>query len=311
MYGQAECIKIMERLNSSKLFMDKLQVGVNRHHVADAKTINNIIHSSHYTFILAPKRKIYFASLFFLQSLYKNFENLGIDIDEYQFMGVLLKICEPFEKNIPSVGNIDEPEIDNSVKIQTSNGPYYELIDDSYPVKEMRDIIATKIPPLKNFSPMNGIVESKGVDDILLNEIVANHVFEKYGDAYDLYNVNGKSIEMRYFKSDFSCFFHEKDLDMKIIAVRLWKNHEAFKAHNKSVCLYKYIDEIMTLMDVFSYHGSDAEYVKCYDDSYYVDFGFFRYHFLPEYEGQYESSITIDSITLVYCRDSFSVCDLF
>jgi len=96
-YGQKDSIKIMEKLNASKLFNDNLQIAINQQHVANAKTINGIIHSSNYAFLFAPKRKIYFGSLFYLKALYINFKNFGIDIDEHDFMGSLLDICKQYE----------------------------------------------------------------------------------------------------------------------------------------------------------------------------------------------------------------------
>ena len=74
-----------------------MQIAIKRGEVPDVLTISKIIHSTHYKFLLAPKRKIYFASLFFISNLYRNFESLRVEIDEHEFMGRLLEICSPFE----------------------------------------------------------------------------------------------------------------------------------------------------------------------------------------------------------------------
>lgn len=96
LFGQAECDTILKRLSTSKLFTDNLTIAVLKKDVPNAKTISMIIHSSHYKFLLANKRKIYFASLFFLLTLYKNFDDLGISINEKQFAKSLLEICENY-----------------------------------------------------------------------------------------------------------------------------------------------------------------------------------------------------------------------
>lgn len=96
LYGQKEAVSLMQKLGSSKLFMDNINIAIQRHEVPNSKTINNIIHSSHISFLLAGKRKIYFASLFFLLTLYRNYEQLGFPIDELGFSRSLLEICEDY-----------------------------------------------------------------------------------------------------------------------------------------------------------------------------------------------------------------------
>ncbi len=98
MYGQAECNVIMERLNNSKLFHENLQIAIEKQHVANGETINNIIHGLGCNFYFLKKRKIYFASLLYLRILYEKFQALGIYIDEHRFMGTLLDVERIYEK---------------------------------------------------------------------------------------------------------------------------------------------------------------------------------------------------------------------
>ena len=93
-YGQAESVEIFQRLQSSKLFLENLDIALNRHEVPSGKTLTNIIRGCHYKFILANKRKIYFSSLFFLKVLYDKYEQLGFPINEERFAKSLLEVCE-------------------------------------------------------------------------------------------------------------------------------------------------------------------------------------------------------------------------
>ena len=99
LYGRTESISIIEKLNSSKLFNDNINISTQKQIVLNGKAINAIIFSSHYKFLLAHKRKIQFGSLFFLQIIYKKFEHMGIPIDDEKFVNSFLEICDNFSKS--------------------------------------------------------------------------------------------------------------------------------------------------------------------------------------------------------------------
>ena len=98
LYGKAESEEIIERTQKSKLFSDNLEISCQQRHVFSGGTINKIITSSHWKFGFGHKRKIYFASLFFLLTVYKKFEYLNIPIDEIKFTESLSELGENFKK---------------------------------------------------------------------------------------------------------------------------------------------------------------------------------------------------------------------
>ncbi len=183
--------------------------------------------------------------------------------------------------------------------------PYYKMVS----MNDLRREINVHVPPLIDSEKRNGIVYKVGVDDIILNQTVANHIQEKYEDAddiYDLYDINGYSIEMKYSLLGFSCFFHQNDPDKKIFAVRMWPNFKEFEIHNNTVTSgYR---EIMILRDVFNYYRADAEPLCCYDETYYVDMGFYQYYFLGDRELS-EDLFPIESISIK--NPSFSIYNSF
>jgi hypothetical protein len=93
-FGQSESVELMERLSKSKLFNENLNIALNRHEIPSGKTINSIIHSSHYKFLLAGKRKIYFSSLFFLKALCEKYRKQDFQPDELALSRSLLQVCE-------------------------------------------------------------------------------------------------------------------------------------------------------------------------------------------------------------------------
>ena len=97
-YGQKEAITIMEKLNKSKLFSDNIQIALRKSEVPNSKIINAIINSISAYFLFAGRRKIYFASLFFLFCLYRRIEELGLPIDLLAFTKSLLGVCEDYAR---------------------------------------------------------------------------------------------------------------------------------------------------------------------------------------------------------------------
>jgi len=93
-FGQSEAVELMERLSKSKLFNDNLEIALKRHEIPSGKTISGIIHSSHYKFLLAGKRKIYFSSLFFLKVLCEKYRKNGYEPDELDLSRSLMQVCE-------------------------------------------------------------------------------------------------------------------------------------------------------------------------------------------------------------------------
>jgi hypothetical protein len=93
-FGQAESIEITQRLKQAKLFSENLDIAVNNYSVPGAKALSGIIYSSHYKFLLANKRKIYFGSLFFLKVLCEKYRSVGMQIDELKLCESLLQVCE-------------------------------------------------------------------------------------------------------------------------------------------------------------------------------------------------------------------------
>ncbi len=93
-FGQAEAVELMERLSKSKLFTENLDIALNRREIPSGKTISTIIHSSHYKFLLAGKRKIYFSSLFFLKMLCMKYREKCFQPDELDLSKSLLQVCE-------------------------------------------------------------------------------------------------------------------------------------------------------------------------------------------------------------------------
>lgn len=96
MFGQAEIVSLMEKLRTSKLFNQNLQIALAKADVPNCETIGAIIHSSNYSFLLAKKRKIYFGSLFFLRVLYEGYEVRDLEIDEDRFANTLFAILEKY-----------------------------------------------------------------------------------------------------------------------------------------------------------------------------------------------------------------------
>jgi hypothetical protein len=78
LYGKSESNEIMDRTKNSKLFGNNLEIACQNKIVFSGDSINQIVASSHWKFVLGPKRKIYFASLLFLVTTYKKFEHLNI-----------------------------------------------------------------------------------------------------------------------------------------------------------------------------------------------------------------------------------------
>lgn len=95
-YGQKEAVAIMEKLNDSKIFTQNIHVAIRKGEVPSVKIINDTIHSSSTYFLLAGKRKIYFASLYFLFCLYKRTLEFDFYADDVSFSGRLLEICERY-----------------------------------------------------------------------------------------------------------------------------------------------------------------------------------------------------------------------
>lgn len=93
-FGQAEAVELLERLTSSKLFHQNLEIALRRQEIPSGKIINNIIHSCSYKFLLANKRKIYFSSLFFLKGLCEKYHHAGLEPDELQLAKALLEVSE-------------------------------------------------------------------------------------------------------------------------------------------------------------------------------------------------------------------------
>jgi len=138
------------------------------------------------------------------------------------------------------------------------------------------------------------VIHNLGVDDIILKQTTAKDIVRKYGKAYDFYDIDGNSLEMKFMLQDFSCFFLQKDPDMKIHVVRMWKDCPAFQKHNDEVA--SGFGEAMSLHDVFTFYREQVESRNSYDGTCYVDYGFYRYHFIPE--GAPDEYIPIESIVI-------------
>ena len=97
-YGQEESKTIMERVMTSNLFNENVEIACKKRGVFSADIINKIVASSHWKFALGNKRKIYFGSLLFLSAVYSKIEHLGLPLDDEKFAETLIDIKTNFEK---------------------------------------------------------------------------------------------------------------------------------------------------------------------------------------------------------------------
>ena len=97
-YGQEESKIIMERVMTSNLFNENVQIACKSRSIYSADTINKIVASSHWKFVLGNKRKIYFGSLLFLSAVYAKLEHTGLPLDEVRFAETLMDISTNFDK---------------------------------------------------------------------------------------------------------------------------------------------------------------------------------------------------------------------
>lgn len=160
---------------------------------------------------------------------------------------------------------------------------------------DLRSMLGAQVTSTGGDKMLERVIHNVGVDDIVLKQTTARNIVESYGKVYDFYDVNGYSMEMKYMLQDFSCFFLQSDPDMKIHAVRMWKNCPAFKRHNDEVS--SGFSETMSLHDVFTFYRQQVQSRKSYDETYYVDYGFYQYHFFPDPSAP-EEYISIESITI-------------
>ncbi|MBK8310822.1 MAG: hypothetical protein IPL04_07885 [Chitinophagaceae bacterium] len=135
-----------------------------------------------------------------------------------------------------------------------------------------------------------------GVDEIIFNYNNAHDIQKKYGMAYDFYDVNGYAFEMKYFELGISFFFHQADFERKIFSGRIWKEFDAFQKISERIS--SGIRPFLILHDVFVSEMREEEIMKSYDETYFVNYGFFRYHFIPD-ENSSEELFPIESIALV------------
>ena len=150
--------------------------------------------------------------------------------------------------------------------------------------RELEIPLAHNKPSSKAEPKKDEILQGVGVDGIILNYKNANEIRHKYGSAYDLFDINGYSIEMKYTELGLSCFFNQADPERKIFSARIWKEFNAFqKISNK---ISSGIKPYLVLHDVFSYEIIEEEALKSYDETYFVNYGFFRYHFYRMVQAQ-------------------------
>ena len=231
-----------------------------------------------------------FGTLFFLKALYTNFQNGGGYIDETEFSQKLIQILQYYE-NLAPQGFFQNPNLSPKTKTMSSTNVEYQLVA----LTDLRDRLRSE-GSVEGFDrKLNKINYSVGVDEIILNQTIAQTIVKKYGLAYDFYNINGYSLEMKYSLQSFSCFFLQSDPQMKIHVVRMWEDCEAFKRHAKEITLSN--EGNMSLHDVFSFYRDNPQSRKSYDDTYCVDFGFFQYHFFPDGNAP-EEYIDIESIAI-------------
>lgn len=146
-------------------------------------------------------------------------------------------------------------------------------------------------------TPKKGEVLNRvGVDEIIFNYHNAHDVQNKYGLAYDFFDINGYSLEMKYFEIGISFFLHQDDFERKIFSARIWQEFEAFQKISEKIS--SGVMPYLVLQDVFAYEMREEQAVKSYDETYYVNYGFFRYHFLPDNYTS-EELFPIESITLM------------
>lgn len=161
-------------------------------------------------------------------------------------------------------------------------------------LNDLRNRLGAQVTSTVSSKKLEKIIPNIGVDEIVLNQTVAKKIVEKYGSGYDFYDINGYSLEMKYFLQDFSCFFLQHDQDMKIHVVRIWKSCKAFKKHSDEIS--SGFGDVMSLHDVFTFYRMEAGSIESYDGTCYVDFGFFQYHFFTE--GAPYEYIPIESVTI-------------
>jgi len=85
-HGREEVIEINKTLENSKLFIENLKIAVRKRDIPNGNVLSNIVSTCHFSFVFAPKRKIYFGSVLFLQVLYNRYTELGYPIDDSKFM---------------------------------------------------------------------------------------------------------------------------------------------------------------------------------------------------------------------------------
>lgn len=173
---------------------------------------------------------------------------------------------------------------------------YYKPIVANTLRRDLERPYSYSTPPTKPIPAAGEILHSVGVDGIILGYTTAYEIRQRYGAAYDVYDINGFSYEMKYDEQGISCIFLASDLDRRIFSVRMWKEFEPFARLTSQ--LSSGIRPHMVLEDVFVAERREETPIKCYDDTYFVDYGFCRYHFTPDEYQDIEYSL-IESITLI------------
>ena len=180
----------------------------------------------------------------------------------------------------------------------STSKPYYRPVVLNDLKKELNVTLPpASIPERHEGYGKIGISDRVGIKGIYLNHTRANHIQQQYGMAYDFWDINGKSMEMKYDLLGFSCFFHQDDPQRKIFSIRMWKKFPVFQQFSEHVA--SGIKDYLVLHDVFTHEEDEVEPTKSYDETYFVDFGFRRYHFyLDEHTGP-TMSTPIESIVLI------------
>ena len=173
---------------------------------------------------------------------------------------------------------------------------YYTQIIANELRRELERPYSPLLPSTKPIPSAGQILHPVGVDGIVLGYTTAYEIRKRYGAGYDVFDINGYSFEMKYADQGISCFFLASDLGRKIFSVRIWKEFEAFTSRSSQIS--SGILPYLVLHDVFSAEMREEQPIKCYDSTYFVDYGFYRYHFIPEDSDSLEL-LPIESITLI------------